>query len=66
MDHFNGKETGVINLNCGRKNLKDKLIFKTIMMVHFGLLMKNSNNTFQKFKFVNIIAAIIFQIPHRL
>lgn len=66
MDHFNGKETGVFNLICGRKNLNDKLIFKMKMMVLFGLQMKNLNSTFQKFKFVNIIAAIIFQIHHHL
>ena len=64
MDHFNGKEIGVFNLICGRQNLKDKLIFKTIMKVHFGLLMKNLSNTFQKFKFANITVAIIFQTPH--
>ena len=64
MDHFNGKEIGVFNLIYGRQNLKDKLIFKTIMMVLFGLQMKNLSNTFQKFKFANITVAIIFQTPH--
>lgn len=62
MDPSNGKVIGVSNLICGQKNLKDRLIYKMTMTAHFGLPMKNLNNTFQKFKFANIIAAIIFQI----
>jgi hypothetical protein len=62
MDPSNGKGIGVFNLICGQKNLKDKLIFKMTMMAHFGLPMKNLNNTFLKFKFANIITAIIFRI----
>lgn len=62
MDPFNGKETGVSNLNCGQKNLRERSIYKMKMTAHFGLPMKNSSNTFLKFKFANIIVASIFQI----